>query len=115
MDLLGCYRKRLGELLKRDRYDLLWIEKEALPQMPYRVEAMLLRGSKILLDLDDAWHLRTRASPLRRVLADKMQRLSRRADVLTVANAALRDWVDRIGRRREQGDARADRSRRQPL
>ena len=34
MDLLGHYRQRFGELRKRDRYDLLWIEKEALPQVP---------------------------------------------------------------------------------
>src|SRR4029077_8371624 len=75
MELLGHYRQRFGELWKRDRYDLLWVEKEALPQMPYPLEALLLRGSKILLDLDDAWHWRARASPLRRLLADKMQRL----------------------------------------
>ena len=97
MDLLGHYRQRFGELWKRDRYDLLWVEKEALPQVPYRFEALLLRGSKILLDLDDAWHLRARASPLRHLLADKMQRLSRRADGITVANAALRDWVIESG------------------
>ncbi len=92
-ELFGHYRQRFGELLKRHRFDLLWIEKEALPQVPYRFEALLLRGSKILLDLDDAWHLRARASPLRHLLADKMQSLSRRADAITVANAALRDWV----------------------
>ena len=96
-ELVGCYRRRLGELQKRSRYDLIWIEKEALPQVPYRIEAMLLRGSKVLLDLDDAWHLRTRASPLRLILADKMQRLARRADALTVANVALRDWSGKAG------------------
>ena len=97
MELLGHYRQRLSELLKRDRYDLLWIEKEALPQLPFGFEALLLRGSKILLDLDDAWHLRVRASPLRHLLADKMQRLSRRVDAITVANMALRDWVIESG------------------
>jgi len=93
LQLLGHYGRRFRELRKRGRFDLLWIEKEALPQLPYRLEAMWLRGSEILLDLDDAWHLRARASPFRRILADKMQQLSRRADALTVANAALRDWV----------------------
>jgi glycosyltransferase involved in cell wall biosynthesis len=97
MELLGHYRQRLSELLKRDRYDLLWIEKEALPQLPFEFEALLLRGSQILLDLDDAWHLRARASPLRHLLADKMQRLSYRADAITVANVALRNWVIESG------------------
>ncbi|MBV8766952.1 MAG: glycosyltransferase family 4 protein [Hyphomicrobiales bacterium] len=92
-ELVGQYRRRLGELLKRGRYDLLWIEKEAVPQLPFGFEALLLRGSKILLDLDDAWHLRVRASPLRHLLRGKMQRLARRADAITVANTALRDWV----------------------
>jgi hypothetical protein len=97
LELIGYYRRRVAELLRRDRYDLVWIEKEALPQVPYRIEELLLRGSKILLDLDDAWHLRARASPLRRILANKMQRLCRRADTLTVANAALREWTIESG------------------
>ena len=71
--------------------------KRRFPKCPIGFEALLLRGSKILLDLDDAWHLRARASPLRHLLADKMQRLSRRADAITVANAALRDWVIQSG------------------
>jgi glycosyltransferase involved in cell wall biosynthesis len=95
--LIRRYRRRLVHLLRRNRYDLLWVEKEALPQAPYWLEALLLRGSKLLLDLDDAWHLRTKASPLRRLLAGKMERLSRRADTLLVANAALGRWAAEAG------------------
>ncbi|SED42532.1 hypothetical protein SAMN05519104_3517 [Rhizobiales bacterium GAS188] len=95
--LLGCYCRRVADLFRRSRYDLVWIEKEALPQAPYWLEALLLRGSKVLLDLDDAWHLRVRASPLRHLLASKMVRLSRRADTLLVANAALGRWAAEAG------------------
>jgi len=97
IELMAHYRRRLSELAKRGRYDLLWVEKEALPQIPYHLEALFLRKSRILLDLDDAWHLRTQASPLRHLLAGKIERLSRRADGLTVANAALRAWALRAG------------------
>jgi len=97
MELMAHYGRRLSELSKRGRYDLLWIEKEALPQIPYHLEALFLGNSKILLDLDDAWHLRTQASPLRHLLARKIERLSRRADGLTVANAALKAWAVQAG------------------
>ena len=100
--LIRRYRRRLADLLRRRRYDLLWVEKEALPQAPYWLEALLLRGSKVMLDLDDAWHLRTKASPLRRLLAGKMERLSRRADTLLVANAALGRWAQEAGVERER-------------
>lgn len=52
--LLGSYWQRLQMLLRKRRYDVLWIEKEALPWWPASMERFLLSGVPYVLDLDDA-------------------------------------------------------------
>lgn len=52
--LLRAYAARLQQLLGRHRFDLLWIEKEALPWLPAWLERMLLREVPYVLDFDDA-------------------------------------------------------------
>lgn len=52
--LLKAYAIRFRALLTRRQFDLVWIEKEALPWVPLWVEHALLRGVPYVLDLDDA-------------------------------------------------------------
>ena len=52
--LLGAYCRRLGALLQRRKFDLLWIEKEALPWTPLAFERAFLHRSPYVLDYDDA-------------------------------------------------------------
>lgn len=52
--LLRAYAARLRQLLRRQRFDLVWIEKEALPWMPAWLERLLLRHTSYVLDYDDA-------------------------------------------------------------
>jgi len=52
--MLCIYMKRVRQLLQREKYDLLWIEKEALPWLPAWFERALLRGVPYVLDYDDA-------------------------------------------------------------
>ncbi len=52
--LIRAYAARLLQLLRRQRFDLLWIEKEALPWMPAWLERVLLRHIPYVLDYDDA-------------------------------------------------------------
>lgn len=52
--LIRAYGARLLQLLRRRRFDLLWIEKEALPWMPAWLERRLLRRVPYVLDYDDA-------------------------------------------------------------
>ena len=54
MAALKYFAQRLDALCKRHDFDLLWIEKEALPWWPLWVEAALLRGVPYVLDYDDA-------------------------------------------------------------
>jgi glycosyltransferase involved in cell wall biosynthesis len=52
--LLRAYWRRVRTLMVRRNYDLLWIEKEALPWVPAWIERWLLRGVPYVLDYDDA-------------------------------------------------------------
>jgi len=52
--LLRAYWERLRQLMRRRQFDLLWIEKEALPWMPAWLERRLVRGVPYVLDFDDA-------------------------------------------------------------
>src|SRR5437870_4222710 len=54
-NVLRFYGKRLRTLATRRGYDLIWLEKEALPWVPARIEQALLSGVPYVLELDDAW------------------------------------------------------------
>lgn len=52
--LLKAYASRCRALLGRRQFDVVWIEKEALPWAPLWLERALLRGVPYVLDFDDA-------------------------------------------------------------
>lgn len=52
--MLRGYAGRVQQLLGRRKFDLLWIEKEALPWIPVWLERVLLHGVPYVLDFDDA-------------------------------------------------------------
>lgn len=82
--------------------DLLWIEKELLPWMPYWLERGVLKNIPYILDFDDAWALRYAASPspvLRLMLRNKFGHLLRGAALTIVANDALYHWASGEGAR----------------
>lgn len=51
---LVSFSQRISALLRRNAFDLLWIEKEVLPWLPFWAEAVLLRDIPYVLDYDDA-------------------------------------------------------------
>ncbi|AZN65670.1 glycosyl transferase family 1 [Acinetobacter johnsonii] len=53
--VLQCFAKRISIMRKRQSFDLLWIEKEALPWWPLWLEKSMLQGIPYILDYDDAW------------------------------------------------------------
>lgn len=92
--ILGCYLRRLAALLRARRYDLVWIEKEALPWLPASCEGLLLKlaGAPVVVDYDDAtFHLYDRhANPLvQRLLRGKIGQVMRAAQVVAAGNAYL--------------------------
>ena len=52
--LLQAYADRCRALLQRHQFDLVWIEKEALPWWPVWLEGALVSGVPYVLDYDDA-------------------------------------------------------------
>ena len=91
--LLRDYTRRVRALASRKLYDVIWIEKEAIPFCPARLEQFLLGKARVLLDLDDAWHLRYATGRISDgLLGNKMQRIAKGATVLAVANEGLEDW-----------------------
>jgi glycosyltransferase involved in cell wall biosynthesis len=95
--------ERLRALLNRRRYDLIWLEKEAMPFVPYLIERRLLGGIPYVVDFDDAWFLRyqeLRLAPMRRLLGDKIDRLMQEAAAVVVGNAYLAEHARRAGARR---------------
>lgn len=54
MVLMWCYMRRITTLFQRKHFDLLWIEKEALPWCPCWLERLLLGKTPYVLDYDDA-------------------------------------------------------------
>jgi glycosyltransferase involved in cell wall biosynthesis len=54
ISLFWAYADRFRAMLLRRNFDVIWIEKEALPWTPLWVERLLLRGVPYVLDYDDA-------------------------------------------------------------
>jgi glycosyltransferase involved in cell wall biosynthesis len=56
LTVISCYLKRVFTLLTHRDYNLIFIEKELLPWIPYALESLMLRSSNIpyVLDYDDA-------------------------------------------------------------
>jgi glycosyltransferase involved in cell wall biosynthesis len=52
--LLHAFSNRLSALRMRQKFDLLWIEKEALPWWPLWIELAMLNRVPFVLDYDDA-------------------------------------------------------------
>lgn len=100
----GCYARRIAALLGACRHDLLWIEKETLPWLPFVAERLLLATAPpYVVDFDDAWfhHYDLHRRPLvRRLLGDKLDRLMQGAALVTAGNGYLAERAERAGARR---------------
>jgi glycosyltransferase involved in cell wall biosynthesis len=100
--LIAAYARRLAAMLSARRYDLIWVEKEALPWLPAAIERALIGRRPLVVDFDDPWHLRYAAHPralVRTLLGGKLEAVVARADVVTVGSAMLRDWAAKAGAR----------------
>lgn len=95
-----AFARRL-QALAGERYNLAWVEKEALPFLPGAFER-LLRG-RYVVDYDDAiFHSydRSRSALVRRVLGRKLDALLRGAAAVTAGNGYLADYAHAHGAER---------------
>ena len=100
-DLIGYYRKRFSRLRQTPRPELIWVEYEVLPWLPWMFERALLPASvPIVSDYDDAvFHRydRHRLAPVRWLLGRKIDRVMKRSQLVTTGNAYLADRARKAG------------------
>src|SRR5207249_3705682 len=76
--VLPAYLARINALRRRDEYDVLWVEKELFPWLPFWFERYWFNGPPVLLDFDDAIFHNYDLNKLwlvRRVLGTKIDQL----------------------------------------
>lgn len=102
-EVAAGYASRWRQIRVAKSADLLWIEKELLPYLPYSIEARLLRGRRFVLDFDDAiFHNydQSGSAVVRRLLGRKIDRLMAGATIVTVGNDYLAARARAAGCRR---------------
>jgi glycosyltransferase involved in cell wall biosynthesis len=101
--VVSFYSERLRHLVRAREFDVVWIEKEVLPWVPHWVALTAIGSRPLVVDFDDAWHLRYSgsANPLVRwALGTKLECIAKRADFVVVANKFLQSWAEEAGGRR---------------
>lgn len=102
--IIGTYIRRLGCLLKSNRFDLLWVEYEILPWLPAWGERILAHlGIPYVVDYDDAvFHRYNMHSRLmvRTLLGGKIDAIIRRASLVIVGNDYLGNYACKAGAKR---------------
>lgn len=91
--------RRLGQALTHDA-DIIWLQREVLPFLPFAAENVLLSGKPLVIDFDDAHHLyyrNARSAAVRRLYGGKIDQLMRHAAVVTVGNPTLLDYARTAG------------------
>jgi len=101
LPILVAYVRHIVSLLAGRHFDLLWVEKELLPWIPYRVEN-LLSGRRIpcVVDYDDAVFHRYDhhgSRLVRSLLGKKIDALMRRATTVVAGNQYLADRASSAG------------------
>ena len=101
--VLAAYRTRVQQLLRRRDFDLVWIEKEALPWLPASIEKALLGNVPYVLDFDDAVFHNYDVHPrplVRKLLGRRIDRLMASASLVTAGNEYLAQRARDAGARR---------------
>jgi glycosyltransferase involved in cell wall biosynthesis len=94
MYLLRRALDRLRVVTRARRYDVVFIQKELFPWAPPVIEWALERaGARVVLDIDDAIHVRYAGHP---VLANKVAQTIARATVVLAGNRYLTEYARRF-------------------
>lgn len=103
VSLAGAYLDRFRVLRQRSDFDVVWIEKEALPWVPLWMELALLQGVPFVLDYDDAvFHQydQHRRAWVRRMYGRRLDGLMASASLVVGGNNYLAQRARNAGARR---------------
>lgn len=102
-EVVRAYARRIAGLLRKRRFDVLWVEKELLPWVPLGLERHLLASdAPLVLDYDDAvfhYYDQHRSGAVRRLLAGKHPGLMRRAVLVVAGNDYIAEFARAVGAR----------------
>lgn len=102
--LIACYLRRAAVLLEKIEADVVWLEKEALPWVPFFIERVLLPSRRpLVVEYDDAvFHQYERhpSAVMRRLFGRKIDRVMAAAAVVIAGNRYLADRATVAGARR---------------
>ena len=97
----GYYRERIAQIMRRPQPDLIWIEKEVFPWLPWCFEQSLLpKGIPIVSDYDYAMfhrYDRHRLAPVRWLLGKKIDLVMRSSALVTAGNGYLSERATASG------------------
>jgi len=94
------YARRLGVLRDAGRHDLIWVERELLPWLPWGLERRCTPRRPLVVDYDDAVFHRYDHHGLaivRRLLGDKIDRVMRQASLVVAGNDYLAERARSVG------------------
>lgn len=97
--IIRSYARRFRALRRRMRYDVIWLEKEALPWLPTWVEIARLQGIPYVVDYDDAWFHRYENHWLSPLLGHKIDAVMRVAHTVVAGNGYLARRARQAGAR----------------
>lgn len=102
--LARCYAQRAAQLRRLKHADLIWLEYEVLPYVPYWVESGLMpRGVPYVVDYDDAvfhhYDLSSRRA-VRSLLGRKVDKVMANATVVICGNDYLAERARQAGAKR---------------
>ena len=96
LDIFLSYGKRIIDLAKARKADLVWVQKELIPWAPAWLENLLTpRHCPVIYDFDDAVHEQFRESPraiIRTALGKKTVRTVGKSSGVVVGNRTLADF-----------------------
>jgi glycosyltransferase involved in cell wall biosynthesis len=100
-EVVRAYTQRIKTLRSSSKFDLIWIEKEALPWLPAWLERLLLT-SKVpyVLDYDDAvfhYYDQHRSALVQHLLGQKHKQLIRDAAFIVAGSAYLAGYAAQSG------------------
>ena len=98
---LRCYVKRLFQIIKLSKTDIIVIEKELFPYLPATFERlMVLRGLSYIVDYDDAIFItyeRNLPGPLRMLMKHKIRKVMANAHTVVAGNSYLASYAEESG------------------
>ena len=100
IQLLWAYLRRIKALLSADQFNLVWIEKEALPWFPAWIEKWFLRNVPYILDFDDAiFHNYDKhgSFTLQWLFGNRIDQIMSSARLVVVGNSYLAARASRAG------------------